>query len=390
MYLLTDHGCYYTADFSGPAGGDPTWTLIDGGLPAITTYTWMETDPYRSGTRQYLLADNVLYVRTGGNWSSVTTGTALGLLVRSVWGGRATGVVTIDTMQTDINQDGYIGVFGHLWGQNLALGWAYYVHIFFYSTDYGATWHIQPYPPSPYVLCVSHAGLETMIGMSQIGDYAGASGYGGGQVLYTMLSRPPNLYNHLYRSVDKGLHWTMVSDNVFDFSYSAWTTDVYQDVLYCLQFGASRYLKRATANGATWTADLLDAGIAIGGTYKSVYRMHALFNSAGSYSSVLRVTDDNLDIWKSTNAGVAWTQYTHDAGANGLMHELGISLCHDSDGKIYGFSMASAADTDRAIWCSADEGVTWTAKAGANAGAAPYANSIPGHAKAICIRQVFN
>lgn len=405
MYLLTDHGCYYTSNFSGPAGGDPTWTLIDGGLPASPTYRWLQPDPYRTGTRQYMLINGAdaelygsLYVRTGGNWSKLIDADQLAALEYATYGGRysplhgSASPLKIDSFQTDINADGYIGVFAHFFGQALALAWTYYVYVYFYSTDFGVTWHIMPWQASPFVMPKSDLALESTVRESQIGDYAGASGYGGGQVLYMPLARPANLYNHLYRSVDKGLHWSLVSDNAFNFSLAMFNTDVYQNVLYSLGATnglATRFLKRSSNNGVAWSADLLDAGIAIASASSpSIYRLHALFNPTGSYSSILRVTDDNCDVWKSTDSGATWTQYTHDATATGHMHNLGISLCHDSDGKLYGFSLGSVDDSDRAIWCSADEGVTWTAKAGANPGAAPYTNSIPGHAVAICIAQI--
>jgi len=92
----------------------PTWTKIDGGLPANPTYVWLEPDPWNVSGRQYLVITNPatgfdeIYVRTGGNWSKLTDATALKTLLNTSWSITASEG-EIQSIQADINTDGYLG-----------------------------------------------------------------------------------------------------------------------------------------------------------------------------------------------------------------------------------------------------------------------------------------
>lgn len=401
IYLSTDYGVYHTTNFTGPGGAMPTWTQEAGGLPVGPTYGIIQPDPFRSGFRQYLkIHDNTnnrdaIYVRTGGNWSKLVDGQDLGTLMQGTWGTNHAPNMPILSFQTDINTDGYIGLWA--WCNANDLFWLWFgtnMAIYFYSTDYGATWNIQP-APTPWATssfpAVPFSGMQ-ITGDGQIGDYAGSSGVGGGQVIYTPIwaISGGSTDSTFWKSTDKGSTFVAVFNSAtLDFSKTAFNTDVYQDVCYLLHF-STPWLRRSTNSGASFGADLLPPGMTISGNY-SPYRFHTMFNATGSYAQIIRVSDDNLNIQKSTDGGATWTAYTHDATVNGHMSQLGMSLLYDSDGKIYGLSLQSGGAAWRAIWASETEGVTWEEKAGPNAGTGPaYTDSIPGPASVINILQCWN
>lgn len=402
IYLLTNLGVYWTTNFTGPGGGMPTWTKVAGGLPVSPTYRWIQPDPFGSGARQYLLTGNgvmgndKLWVRTGGNWSSILAAADILTLITAAWGTASFNPPNafITSFSTDINTNGYIGVWTLVNYANPFIGWTLYKAVYLYSANYGASWSVMPNP--------GYGNLQTVVvgtftGDGQIGDYAGSSGDAAGDLLYAPLQgRVAGSDNYsLFRSHDKGLTWASVPVGI-DFVESAFRTDVQQDVSYLLHFHNTGYgvppsswFKRSIDSGSSFGADLLPAGTNINGVISS-YRFHTMFDAVLGHASIIRVSDDSLDIKKSIDAGASWTTYTHDAAVNGKMRQLGLSLLYDSDPKIYGISLASLSDSYRAIWASDDEGQTWDEKAGTNAGTAPYTDSIPGAAQAIAIIQVWN
>jgi hypothetical protein len=384
VYLLTDLGVYFTSTFSGPGDPMPTWTTVNTGLPGGCTYKWLEPDPWNPGGRQYLLITNAgtdeVYTRTSGAWSKICDTTSLiAVKIAHGWSSPAYSP-TIFAMQADINQQGYLGVWLQYWAG------FHGVVAYLFTNDYGATWDIQNGANASYQFNWAPAA-----GSGQVGDLRGASAYGAGQVLYLAEARAPNLYTRLYRSIDKGDSWSLVVNNAFPTDYAAFNTDVYQDTSYYLGFsnvGASRFFRRSEDMGATWSADLLNASMAVGGTV-SHYRFHALFNPTGTKAAILRVVTDDGAVWKSTNAGVSWARTAPAAGLGSLATEVGLSLCHDADGKLYGLRLGGTSGaTRRAIFVSDDEGATWEAKAGPDP-VTPDSDSIPNTAVVKTILQVW-
>ena len=119
-------GVYYTSNFSDPSI-QPTWTAVNGGLPA-TDVRQFALDPFDNAAKQYLLleASCALYRRdNGGNWATILTNADL------------------DTLCGDTNMNARWfrvdkSVPGRLWVLARATdnGWTYAC----YSDDYGASW----------------------------------------------------------------------------------------------------------------------------------------------------------------------------------------------------------------------------------------------------------
>lgn len=413
VYLLTGDGVYYSADFTGPGGAMPTWTLIDGGLPATPTYLWMQGDPFDPGGHQYLLigdyavsGQEVLYSRTVGNWGSLTTTDALAQVLYDQWDADGhTGVevpikgstqeLTLWSCATDINADGYIAVVGYSGPYWITGAGGSFLYYYFWSTDDGSTWHALPYPTTGVCPAVPANYTSSVFPGLEIGDYKGTSSVSGGQLIYMPLARPLDLYSYLYTSTDKGLNWALTNlSGTLEMATAAFQTDVYQDVVYVYRSDSAAlnndaYFKRSINRGAAWT-DLTPAGLNMDyDPGMSFYRFHCLFNPTGSYSDTIRLVDNSNDLYRSDDAGVTWAKTTHGTLA---CRKLGISLIHDAPEKIYGVDLDASARPNayRSIAVSADDGATWESKAGANAGTAPYTNSVPCGANVIFILQVFS
>lgn len=316
--------------------------------------------------------------------------------------------LTIKSFQLDINNDGRIGIFTQFFGQNWRLLFINTIDVYFWSDDDGATWDchtptvsiecgdgdftdcidISEVPQTPY----SWANLHED---QQIGDL-GAGGSVGGTYAYCPLGRGALTGSFFWFSDRSGkANWTKLFDHsTFDCTFAVFNTDVYQTACYFLGFGTGTklFFKRSTDHGLTWSANLLPATFAAA-TYNSrpseIYRFHALWNPSGTYANTLRLVSDNRSIWKSTDAGVSWTNTTPDTDLATYCTELGISLCHDADGKLYGIKIdGSTTAGRRAIMVSDDEGATWEAKAGPDPDT-PDSDSIPNEARVIYILQVW-
>lgn len=394
IYLLTTAGVYYSSDFTGPGGTMPTWTLLNGGLPVNYIPIAFEPDAFRPADRQYLLLTNLstnkqeLYVRTTGDWSKLTDADAIATLWASAWGSTLVNC-TLWAIQSDINRDGWIGMHagGFYHGSN-------HRHAYLYSADYGVTWTV----------CANDADLDTSTDPGshyiEIGDYAGNSGYNGGDLVYMPIFSVGALsYSRLVKSVDRGINWTLV-DSTIDWEEQGLYTDVYQDILYRWKFGGSEFdagskIWRSVDQGATWTE------IYAGATYGALssgfgtvavfrYKCHPILGPMTG-ALILRTVSWNNRLCYSVDGGVTWTRSALPTGLTGETN-LSISLVQDSDAKIYGLNTKTPITdpVSRSIYVSSDEGVTWESKAGPNAGTSPYTDSIPYHAGVLGILQVWN
>lgn len=128
IYVATTAlGVYYTDDFHDPAV-QPTWTAINGGLGALDC-RWFALDPFSPSKRQYVLLEGsrTIYRREdGGNWTSILTSAQIAAMA-----GQATDAVSFCVDES---------VDGRLWVLAKAVG--FWEPIFgLYSSDHGDTWN---------------------------------------------------------------------------------------------------------------------------------------------------------------------------------------------------------------------------------------------------------
>ena len=128
LYVATKTlGVYYTSDFSDP-NTQPTWTAVNGGLPA-TDVRQFALDPFNQAGKQYLLLETArtLYRRDNGDsWAAILTDAQADTLFSTV------GVISF--FCTDVTLAGRLWVAYLEQIGNGSNAWAAY------SDDYGATW----------------------------------------------------------------------------------------------------------------------------------------------------------------------------------------------------------------------------------------------------------
>lgn len=177
LYVATRTlGVYYTDNFSGP-GTQPTWTAVNGGLPA-TDVRQFALDPFAPAVKQYVLLETArtLYRRdNGGSWAAILT-----------------------SAQADTLCSGSNGYISHFWVDQTVDGriWALYggnggdgVVIFaLYSSDYGATW------AAATRITTSGASERIPQGITAAGD-----------IVFVQFLRGDG--NRYARSVNKGATW---------------------------------------------------------------------------------------------------------------------------------------------------------------------------------------
>lgn len=362
----------------------PTWTKVDGGLPATYDTIALEPDPWRPSARQYLLILNTvngrreLYTRTVGNWSKLVDNLDLAAVWAAKWG-QTVSSCFIYSIQADINVDGYISAMcgGYVGGTN------HYAD-FLWSFDYGMTWQSSG---------VDHTNFDVGTNPGdyyhEVGDFAGG-GYGGGQIIYLPLWGA-GASARMARSVDKGVTFTTLDHNIIFWQNNGMGTDVYQNILYRWMFGGAEFdaasaIWRSIDSGVTWTQifdgatyGALDAGSCTNAVHR--YKVHPLLGNSGGAQIIRAITWDNR-LAKTLNGGTSWTR---NALPSGLTSEcrLALSLVEDADAKLYGLNthQANVNSNTHAVYVSEDEGVTWEGKAGTDrspttVSGIPYADGV--------------
>jgi len=129
----TNGGVYYCANFT--TSGAITWTkLTTTGLGSLVIDEF-KVDPFNPRDRQYVLADNVLYGRNGGNWSSLITLAQ----ARTLTGWSSAGD-EIKSVWCDPTIEGVVYIVYN--GNTIGTGESAIIK----STNYGSTWAIQSLP----------------------------------------------------------------------------------------------------------------------------------------------------------------------------------------------------------------------------------------------------
>ena len=414
VYILTTNGVDYTDTFSGPSGEMPTWTKIDGGLPALLTYQDLEPDAFRPDQRQYIVIQNhqttpvnlndrtELLTRTTEDWSQIAEGTIgtdnsgnLAAAIMAKWGGTASKV-TIQSIQSDINVDGYLGLFAMVDGAWDFAGQHYACYL--ESFDYGVTWDVPEARTSEM-----DENVNPSVHYLEIGDYAGG-GVAAGQVIY-LPCYSAGAFNpsSLKRSEDKGATFTAIGEvalgGTLDWENLGFGTDLYQNIVYYWSFGSGADLDalsvvyRSIDFGDTWT-QIFDGGtygaIDGGPATKAIYRykIHPL-PAFSDGALTIRVMTHGNQLAKSLDGGVTWVRNAVPTGL-AVGDFLGISLVDDADDKLYGLRVNASADpASHAIYANEDDGLTWVGKAGDDI-SLTTTTGIPYNEAVIAILQVWN
>jgi hypothetical protein len=382
VYIPTNTGIFYTANFSGPGGAMPMWTTVNTGLP--TTNIWrMTADPFAPKITQYAITyepyyttynSNRIYRRqNSGSWVLILNNEAL----KTLFGVGANVYAAIVAICTDVNTPGYLAV---CWEPAPGgMGWHDYHYAF--STNYGTTWQ-------KHNTTRIGSDLNGNVRGFGLGLFKGASAYPAGHVVYLSIYSGGGGTHKLFVSVNRGETWTERSNFAADVGSHALQLDLFQDIVYAYSgFGIQKSINR----GLNWTV------IAEDGTYPDIdqlgqfisgYQIMPLYLSTyvPYYAKTIRVVGSSGDIWKTTTAGPAWTRTVAGAGwgSGGYMHQKGILVLGNEDGKVYGIdilpSTYGGTTYKHSVQVTPDEGATWTGKGGTNYATPPFASSIPGNA----------
>lgn len=359
VYVATkSNGIYYTEDFSGPGGGDPSWWTVNEGLGALTTYD-LQPDPWNPAYRQYTRTlEPKIYRREGGGAWSVVLDLAT---VRSVAGLSASwGDCKMAGPDANINAQGHVYVLvrvvlqGGNWERRL---------YFFKSTDYGDTWSA--------VFMANSVTTVLIPNVLRVGALKGSSPYAAGQVIYAVYVG--DIYGDWYMkvSVTQGATWGTAialghcqpSGMGGDLAIN-WAD---QDVIYWTGWGTNlggyEYnLRKSPDRGTTWETKWACAWHPCMVQHPNIYIWNPLsaFMAAGSQG--LHWTDDD---WAN------WITHTNDDGFS----VEGCSRVMDAPENLYGYRTTSAGS--HVIAVSNDRGDNWEGKAGANCATPPYTDAIP-------------
>ena len=374
VYVATDRGLFYTANFTGVGGAMPTWTRVETGLPT-NVIALMTADPYAPSDNQYVVTSehyaysperyNRIYRRqSGGSWTKICDCADLITLL----GLSASGDARIEAICTDVSTPGYLAAVLNHWVAGG--GQTFY---FAYSTDYGATWAKHSATPIG-------SNYNGRVGGFAHGLFRGASSYATGNVVYLFSFSGGGGTNKLWVSTNRGATWT--ERTTFATANSGTCIlqlDASQDVLYC--YSASG-IKRSDNLGVTWTpiaaavSDLSNQGQSASG-----YQIMPLYDpSVLPRAQTIRAVGYSHNVWMTTNGGAMWTEYPTSGvpwGSGGNWAELGILTLGDAGNKMYGLGRGGT-NIDK-VQVSEDGGITWEAKAGADI-TDSTTNGIPGSA----------
>jgi len=359
IYVSTNtKGIYYTADFSGPGGGDPTWATVNTGLGVTTTRTIIG-DPWNPAGRQYTrTAEPKIYRRTGGAWSVILDN----VIVAAVTGVPVGAFFSMMGPECNINAQGHVYALVSFHDGGI-LGYRLYL---FKSANYGNNWAAHLITDSwflsrtPYVL--------------RVGALKGSSAFGAGQVIYAVFQNTATWIG-MRVSTDQGVTWGATIGLSHCAPSGPWVdlgrSPADQDIIYQVGHGS-------TLGVTTYTM------------VKSVNRGGAFITLWPCAISPIMTQRPNVYIWNPLSAFMAaggdglhwtendWTNYVTHTNTDNFDVD-GCSRVMDSPELLYGIQATTPlpGQMDDVIAVSDDRGDNWEGKAGPNPGAAPYTNSIP-------------
>lgn len=347
QHILTRaKGVYYTEDFSGPGGGNPTWMPTNGGLDSLVCVQGVP-DPWEPAERQFLIAgaagSRKVYrriVSVSDDWVPVLTNAEAVALTGSVSG-------TIHWICGNINRQGYFYV---LFNSALTDNGIWCLR----TPDYGDNWF-------PFQIFSGTSNYAA--GNIQAGAFKGTSGYPAGDVIYATVCTGAGGYNRIRVSLDNAATWP----GNYDWGgVSQWANRVLvdgsdQSIVYAGFNVNGTDLKRSTQHGAgpVEVDGANQLGIALWHGYGTAW-VH-IWNK-----NLMRILKDD-HIWTTTNYCTTWIDY-------GItdMHVDIISVVHDSPYNLYlarkeSGTIPPGLDQPHVIFVSDDEGQTMEGKAGAHA-----------------------
>lgn len=360
IYVATKlNGIYYTEDFSEPGGPQPTWGTVNAGLGALTTYA-IVGDPWDVAYHQYCRTlEPKIYRRTGGGSWGVILDAAI---VQAVTGCGTTDDLKMMGPECNINAQGHVYALVYFYD-----GGAFGNRLFFFkSVDYGDNWTA--------VEIINHWTVPVVPWFLRVGALRGTSPFQAGYVIYAGFQRTATALG-MRVSTDQGATWGGTIDLYHCGLSGIWVdlarSPADQDIIYqagrgVIALNMYHTLVKSIDRGGTftelWACALTPTMTQRPGVY--IWDPLSAFMAAGEDG--LHWTEDD------------WATYvTHDF-AN--FNVAGCSRVMDAPENLYG-SLAgnppAAPHLQHVIAVSADRGVGWEGKAGANCATPPYTDSIP-------------
>lgn len=352
------NGIYYTEDFSGPGGGDPTWVQVNDGLGSLVTYS-IVGDPFAPAYRQYTSTDErKIYRRVGGgNWSVILDSAT----VASVTGKTVTSGLEMVGPAGNINEEGHVYVVVRFTEGGVGQ-WLY----LFKSVDYGDNWAAH--------VVSSHGIVWLNPRFLQVGVNQGSSAYPAGYVIY--VGYVYNIYSDLGMrvSVDQGVTWSstiyLSTCRPSGMNADLKVQSANQDVIYQVGKGAflggwEYTLRRSVDRGGSWSVLWPCAATPSWVRSPNIYHWEPLSAFIADGANGLRWTEDD------------WASHVLHTNADNFDVD-GCSRVMDWPELLYGWQTNNpgGGDMQHVIAVSDDRGDNWEGKAGDDP-VTPSATSIP-------------
>jgi len=250
LYVSTlVNGIYHCEDFSGPGGGNPTWSQVNTGLGANTTQC-INGDPWNNGDPQYTrTAEPKIYKRSnGGSWSVILDST----IVQTVTGETIQSGLEMIGPEVNVNAEGHLYALVRF----RRVSDSAYCLYFFKSTDRGDNW--------ASVFIVGSVWDRLNPEVLRVGALQGSSPHPAGYVIYAVCIKPSAVSPEweLWVSVDQGATWANPTD-LLHCRPSGMSGDLRravsdQDTIYWVGWGSfiggvEYVLRKSTDRGTTWT-----------------------------------------------------------------------------------------------------------------------------------------
>ena len=330
-------GVFYTADFSGPDGGNPTWVTKNGGLGTTAITVGPIGDPWGPADRQFLIAGGDVYRRVpavSDNWVEVLSNADAVTATGSSSG-------TILDITGNINKEGYFYV---LFNSALTNNGIWLI----ITDDYGDTW--TGYQVTS-VLSNYNAGTV------EVGALQGTSTYTAGEVIYVAVCAGLGGKNYVFASVNHAASWTAnlwngtsnwrnrvhIDPSDQSVVYAGWNTNG-PDLARSVTYGASPVeVDGANQYGITLVTSIEST------MFVSVYDGNLLMVAKGG------------SLHKSIDRGATWTTYVPGHHVNY------VSVVQDAATYLYLANMTVSVGDPHVLFVSSDNGTTVYGKCGANA-----------------------
>jgi len=341
-------GVFFTRNFTGPGGPQPTWKPLNAGL--VSLHCWqLHADPLGVEHRQYAITGEsparILYRRfpyTSYAWQNILSTPA----AEAITGG-SNGCLR--WVASSINRPAYLYV---LFTCDFPPTAAFLLR----SPDYGDSWTAHP---------IYAEGDIYEGGNLEIGILQGTSPYPAGDLLYAVLHAYPEGYSMVWRSFNNGATWTYGDHNSLPYHVARLLVDpTDQSVSYLGGYGTMavpRTLWRSTDHADNYAN--ITPGLSLG-TFVDPHRANAWIDPTDRH--FIRILQDHI-FSTSTDFGASWTRHGTTFPGCQLHTALweqptNLYLARDSSPPPYPFPQGT-----HVVFVSNDEGYTQVGKSGEHA-----------------------